>query len=48
MQALGITLADAVGIAATAGGFRQPSLDHGFSGLEESLSEVSVSVRDAD
>jgi hypothetical protein len=39
MQALGIALADAVGIAATAGGLRQPALDHVFGGLEESLKE---------
>ena len=39
MQALGIALSDAVWIAATARGLRQPALDHGFSGLEESLKE---------
>lgn len=39
MQALGIALADAVGIAATTGGLRQPALDHVFGGLEESLDE---------
>jgi hypothetical protein len=39
MQALGIAPADAVGIAATARGFRQPTLDHVFGGLEESLDE---------
>src|ERR1017187_7237672 len=39
MQALGIALADAVRIAATTGGLRQPALDHGFGGLEESLKE---------
>jgi hypothetical protein len=39
MQAHGVALADAVGIAATAGGLRQPALDHVFGGLEESLKE---------
>jgi hypothetical protein len=39
MQALGIAPADAVWIAATARGLRQPALDHGFGGLEESLKE---------
>jgi hypothetical protein len=40
MQALGIALANAVGIAAPAGGLRQRALDHGFGGLEESLDEL--------
>src|ERR1035438_9762296 len=39
MQALGIAPADAVWIAATARGLRQPALDHGFGGPEESLKE---------
>jgi hypothetical protein len=40
MQALGIASADAVGVAATAGGLRQPTLDHVFGGPEESLDEL--------
>jgi hypothetical protein len=40
MQALRIALADAVGVSATARGFRQSALDHLFSGLEESFDEL--------
>jgi hypothetical protein len=40
MQALGIALADAVGIPATARGLRQPALDHIFGGPKESLEEL--------
>ena len=39
VQTLGIAVADAVGITATAGGFRQPALDHIFGGPEESLKQ---------
>src|ERR1022692_3829388 len=39
MEALGIATADALGIAATTGGLRQPALDHVFGGPEESLDE---------
>ena len=39
VQALGIALADAVGISAAARGFRQSALDHLFGGLEESFEE---------
>ena len=40
MQAFGIALADAVGVSATARGFRQSALDHLFGGLEESFDEL--------
>ena len=35
METFGIAIADAAGIAAAAGGLRQSTLNHGFSGLEE-------------
>jgi hypothetical protein len=40
MEVVGIALADAVGVSATARGFRQPALDHQFGGLEEALDEL--------
>jgi hypothetical protein len=40
VQALGVALADAVGIATTARGFRQATLDHVFDGLEELPDEL--------
>src|SRR5271157_2054682 len=40
MEALGIALANAVGISAAARSFRQPALDHLFGGQEESLGEL--------
>jgi hypothetical protein len=39
MKALGITVADAVGIAAAAGGLGKASLDHDLSGAKESFDE---------
>ena len=35
MKARGVTVADAVGIATTAGSFREAALNHEFGGLEE-------------
>jgi hypothetical protein len=40
VEALGIALADAVGIAAAARGLRQAALNHLFGGQEESLDEL--------
>jgi hypothetical protein len=40
MEALGIALANAVGVSAAASSFRQPALDHLFGGQEESSDEL--------
>jgi hypothetical protein len=39
MKTLGITVADAVGIAAAAGGLGKASLDHDLSGAKEPFDE---------
>jgi hypothetical protein len=40
MKALGITSADAIRIAAAAGGLGKTSLDHNLSGAKESFDEA--------
>ena len=40
VQAFGVALTDAVGVAATAGRFREASLDHGFGDTNKALDEL--------